>query len=267
MKTLILTKSGGGFMKPILMAGAVVLLSLGATRPALATSAMELVTGTDVIYWDGSTLGCYSGGSSVACSTFGASGGGSGNSLNVSASTFGGWDVTTNSANAYPPSCSSIGTCESQTELNAVDSSASGNLSAYFASAGFTDQGALTLNESGSQSDGTASAMEYAYTGALGIPNTGAAPSLSGQIGSTISETNTGNGAFSAGPTSGLPPVSTPYNITGEISFTPGTPGGGYTMTETISTAVPETSSASVFLVMLLGMAFVVRKRIASKSI
>jgi hypothetical protein len=267
MKTVFLTKSGGGFMRRILIAAAVVLSSLGATRPALADPAIELVSGNDIVYYDGTSLGAVcstdGGATSTSCATdFGAVGVSNfAGELTVQVLNFNGWTNISDSAEAYTPSCSSSGTCESQNQLNTTNTAAPDALLSYFGASGFTTQGAITLNESGTLLAGTASAMAYAYTGDLGLSGA-AVPNLSGQIGSTLSVAGSGNGTYSAGPTSGPAPATT-YNLASEFSFTPGTVQGNYNMTETISTAVPESSSVSVLLVMLLGIALVVRRLIS----
>jgi len=266
MKTLTFTKSRGGFMKPILMAGAVVLLGLGANSAALADPSIELVSGSDIVYYDGTNPAVCSingGATSSSCSTdfgtvivnntFG--------NLTVDVASFNGWTSIEDSAQAYTPSCPG-GTCESQNNLDTTNTSAGNDLLSYFGASGFTAPGPLTLVESGTLLAGTSSAMAYGYTGALGLQGS-AAPTLSGQIGSTLSVTGNGGGLYSAGPTGG-PAPATPYNLTSEFDFT-ATHNGHYNMTETVSTAVPESSSVSVFLMMLLGMAFLVRKRIAFK--
>jgi len=278
MKTLILNKSGGGFMKRILIANAVVLLSLGATRPALATTAMELVSGTDIIYYDGSATGpvCStdSGATSSAatCSTFGATGMSSngGKTLNVMTSlSFNGWTVSGDTGESLSPSCDSVQKCEDQNQVNVVNSGTA-TLDAYFASSGFSTAGPLFFGESSTALDGTgtATAKAYAYQPTVLFPPLGlsasAVPSLPGLF-STLSLTGTpGPGGQNKNAFSpvGAPAPGSPYNLASQFDFTPGTTNAGYSVTETIytSTSVSESSSVGVFLVMLLGIAFVVRK-------
>jgi hypothetical protein len=274
MQTLTLNRSDGGFMKRILMVGAVVLLGLGATGVALANTAIELVTGTganqDIVFYDGSSLTCSIGGVVHAsdCTTLGASvlPAGSG-SLSIEATKIGGWDVDTDTGDSKAPSCDANQVCEDQNEVNAVNKSGTAALNAYFASSGFTTAGPLSFAESATASDGTATARAYVYQpdAALGLSNT-TAPSLTGLF-STLSLSNPGfkcSGQITGEtctPSVGQAAPPTAYNLASELSFTAGKAGAGYSVTETIyTTAVPESSSVGVFLAMLFGVAFVVRK-------
>jgi len=262
-------------MKRILMAGAVVLLSLGATRVALATTALELVTGTgantDIIYYDGTTATCSNndGVGTVACSTFGTfSATSTATKLVVSASNFGGWNVESDSGDSKAPSCDTSQVCEDQNQLDVLNNKSTGALQAYFGSSGFTTAGPLYFGESSSALDGTgtATALAYAYKGGLGLAVTKPVPALPGLF-STLHLTglnipnggvqSTANGPFSA-PTA-------PYNLASQFTFSPTKTGSGYQVTETISTAsVPESSSLGVFLMMLFGIAFVAGGRAKS---
>ena len=266
MKTLIFTKSGGSFMKSIVMAGAVVLLGLGATGAALADNAVELVSGNDIIYFDGttSTLTCsISGVTAGACATLGvgtptstpAFGGGVTDA--ITASNFNGWNVT-DSGTSYAPSCNVSGTCEDQNNLSGQGGTAA--LQAYFATSGFTTNPALGFMASGTSPDtGTVTATAYAYqpSGTLGLSGTSAPVGL-GTPFSTLLLPG-GEGLLSG---TGTAPGN-PYNLATAFSVPAGTTGSEVNLTETITTSVPESSSVSVLLAMLLGIAFVVRRGIA----
>jgi hypothetical protein len=273
MKTLI--KSGGGFMKPILMAGAVVMLGLGATGAALADNAVELVSGNDIIYWDGatSTLTCTItgvGGStstgigSTVCNTFGvntptATPAAGAVTDAIAASTFNGWNIS-DSGTSYAPDCTG-GTCEDQIALTAVNSGgALGPVAAYFAASAFAvDPTSLGFTAAGTEKNtlGTATAMAYAYNGALGLSGTAAPVGLPGPF-DTITLAK-GEGFQSDGPL-----TAAGSTLAAEFLLTTGSTPGEYSVTETITgTPVPESSAVSVFLVMLLGIAFVARRGIA----
>jgi len=254
-------------MKRILMAGAVALLSLGATRSALASSAVQLVSGAgaglNIVYYDGTTLSCSIGGVSTICATFGATASGSGGSLNVAATTFNGWSLRGDTMSA-PPSCDTALNCLGQNQINTFNSGTAA-LAVYFASSGFTTRGPLYFGESSTALDGTgtATAKAYAYLpdGTLGLSPT-AAPTLSGLF-STLSVTGTpgpGGQHKSADFLAGAAVPGASYNLASSFSFSPTLGGSGYNVTETISTSVPESSAVGVLLAMLLGIAFVVRK-------
>jgi len=275
-------------MKRILMAGAVVLLSLGTTRVALATTALELVTGTgaktDIIYYNGTGPAVCSnnnGVSTVACSTFGTvlspfsatSTSSPGDvSLLISAANFGGWAVTSDSGDSKSPVCDTNQICEDQNQLDVLNSKATGALNAYFASDGFTTAGPLYFGESSSTLDktGTATALAYSYKPTafappLGLAVTKALPALPGLF-STLSLTgvNIPNGGVKSTSSGPFSAPTAPYNLASQFTFSPTSTGAGYQVTETISTtSVPESSSVGVFLGMLLGIAFVVRGRIS----
>lgn len=270
------TKSGGGFVKQILMAGAVVVLGLGATGAALADNAVELVSGSDIIYWDGATLtltctitgvgGSTSTGiGSSVCNTFGvntptAGGTGGGITDAIVASAFNGWNVS-DSGTTYAPDCTG-GTCEDQITLSATNSGgAGGPVAAYFASDGFNvDPTSLGFTAAGTEKNtaGTATADAYAYTGPLGLSGSAAPVGLPTPFDSiTLAK---GEGFDSDGPITA--PGST---LATSFFLTTGSTPGEYSVTETITgtQGVPESSSVGVFLAMLLGIAFVVRRRMA----
>jgi len=261
-------------MKRILMAGAVALLSLGATRVALANTALELVTGTgktqDIIYYNGTSVTCSIGGvaSAADCVAFGESNASSSTTngvqkLSIQATKFGKWNVS-ESGDSISPSCNANGVCEDQNQVNAINSAGAAVLNAYFASSGFATAGPLLFSESATQLDGKATATAYAYkpNGALDLSGT-ASPTLPAAF-STLSVTGAGLVNKSAGPGSGAAPPS-PYNLATGFSFAVGKTNAGYSVTETIATAsVPESSSVAVFLMMLFGMVFVVRGRVKS---
>jgi hypothetical protein len=248
-------------MKRLLLAAcAMGLLAFGTARTALADSEMELVSGSDVMYWNGSALVCSPG----PCSDFGATA----SSLTVAGTTqvsiqatdFNGWILNTATGDSYSPSCSATNVCISQNDINTI---ASGNasLQAYFGATGFTPSGALLLTESSTDLSGTATATGYAYTGPLGLSTS--APSLSGAFsGGSLSLTGNGVVASGAGPSATATP-SSPYDITAAFNLTPGQ--GSYNVTETIS-SVPEPTSAILFGGVLLFSATAIRKRLRKTS-
>jgi len=274
MKTRILSSLGGGFMKRILMAGAVVLLGLGATGAALADNAVELVSGNDIIYWDGATLtltcsviggASTTGIGSAQCNAFGVNTPTAGPSDGgvtdaIVASSFNGWNVS-DSGTSYSPDCIG-GTCEDQITLSATNSGgAGGPVAAYFAADGFNiDPTSLGFTAAGTEKNnlGTATANAYAYTGALGLSGTAAPVGLPTPF-DTITLA-TGEGFQADGPLTA--PGST---LATEFYLTTGSTPGEYSVTETITgtQAVPESSTAGVLLAMLLGITFVARRRMA----
>jgi len=242
------------------------LLGFAAAQMALADPEMELVSGSDVILWDGTTLSCYNG-SFVACTVFGATettaSGGGATQVTIKAGNFNGWILNTSTGDSYSPTCSGTGVCEDQNDVNTL-ASGNANLETFFGDTGFAPVGAagLMLTESASDlagttaSPGTATATAYAYTGALGFSSTGA-PSLPGAWG-PLSLTGHGAVALSAGPVNTTAPTA-PYDLTAEFTLTPGP--GSYNVTETIAT-VPEPTNAILLGSLLLLGATAVRKRL-----
>jgi len=246
-------------MKRIFLAAcAMGLLAFGAARTALAATDVELVSGSDVILWDSTTLSCFNG-AVVACTTFGATATigsiGGETQETVAATNFNGWHFTTDTGNSFSPSCSGTAIC---IEQNHIDTNASGAaaLNSFFGATGFTPIGNLLLTEAGTNFAGIVSATGFAYTGGLGFSST-AAPTLAGLWG-PLSLVGSGNVALSAGPVS-TPAPAAPYNLADEISLATGT--GNYNVTSTIST-VPEPTSAISFGGVLLLSATALRKKL-----
>jgi len=238
---------------------------------AFADPDIELVAGSDIIFYDGTTLSCYNG-SVVACSTFGATATRT-NSVGVitetvTASSFNGWNITSDNGQSFSPPCSVTQICLDQTNTNVTNAGASSVLESFFAASGFTPRGPLLLTEALTAANGTATTKGYAYgpNGTLGLSAT-AAPTLPAPFG-TLSLTGFGicPGAAcpvaAAGPVSGTPPAS-PYNQALEFDFTAGAVGGEYSATETISAsaAVPEPASVVLLGGVLLAVAAGLRRR------
>src|ERR1035438_3162629 len=209
-------------MKRILIAGAVVMLSLGAAGSALANSAVELITGsspstTDIVYYDGTTLACSIGGTVLAdCSAFGVTASKTANSLTVTATSLGGWNVSGDTGITKAPNCDATHVCEDQTDINAVNIGGTADLTAFFAASGFTTPGPLDFALSASSTDGTVLGKASAYTGGLGLSDT-AVPTgaLITGLFSTLSLSNPGfvssTGAAAPGGT---------YNLATGFNFT-----------------------------------------------
>jgi hypothetical protein len=260
-------------MKRFMVACAAVLLSFAATRTALANPELELVTGGDIIFYNGSTLTCFNG-AIVSCT-----GAGSFNAtvttstvagittVTVSASAFNGWDVSSDTGTSASPPCSSTGVCLDQNQVNIQSTSTGASpLQAYFADSGFTPAEGLTFTESATELNGTATASGYAYlpNGTLGLSGS-AAPTLPAPSFPTLALTGTGLVTKDAGPVTSASPTTQPYNLATEFNFTVGAVGGGYSVTETIA-AVPEPASVVLFGGALLVIATTVRRKVANRA-
>lgn len=253
-------------MKRILMAGAVILVSLGATRAALATTAVELVTvaggNTDIIYYDGSSLACSVNGAANACSGagFGTVSATNGGVWNVSASAFGGWQVSDNASNSSPD-CSPGGDCLDQQNIDVTSNGATNSLTAYYAVSGFTAGGPLDFMESGTAVPGTATANGYAYkpNGSIGLSSTVVPDTSIVPFSSPFASLSLSSPGFLSSPGHAAP--SSGYNLAGSMTLAPTSNSARYNVTETISSAVPESSSVGVFLVAIIGIAFGFRRR------
>jgi hypothetical protein len=244
-------------MKRVLFAAALVILSMGTSRLAFADPDLELVAGSDVILFDGTTLSCYNGttittgAGSANCLAFGAGTLGGGSSLTVEATNFNGWNLSNATGKSFSPNCGPV--CVNQNTINTINAGATVDLQAFFGASGFKPVQALTVSESGTDVQGTATAMGYAYTGALGFSQT-AAPVVSGQIGSTLVLTTA---PATAGPTGGASPGST-FNAVTSLTFDH--TGTEYNVTETIA-AVPEPTNVVLFGSVLLAVTGLAKKK------
>lgn len=251
-------------MRRMLMA-AVVLLSFAAGRTAFADPSLELVSGSgateDIIYWDGTNpVTCSHGGVATSCAAWGVGtlGSAAGGSETLAATSFHGWNVSQTSGGSNSPNCSGVHgpDCINEDNINAVTLGATDALEAFFGASGFNAVAALTVTESGSAAVGTATAQGFAYAGGLGFGQL-AAPTVSGQIGSTLSVTNCS--PCSAGPTGGVAPAS-PFNLAIEDTFA-GAAGDSYNVDTTIA-AVPEPASMLLFGSVLLAVTGIAKKKL-----
>lgn len=258
-------------MKQALIGVAMVLLGVGLVTTAFAAPQLELVSGNNVILWDGTTLSCWDGttltttngtalGETGVCATFGATGSLSSvpgqSQETVKANSFNGWSLTSGTGNSYAPNCSVTGDCLGQnfatTATAGVDS-----LDIYFGDSTFAPIGqSLIMTESATQLAGTATSTGYAFVGALGFAQK-TAPTLSGAFG-PLSLTGTGAVALSTGPVGTPEPSTAPYNIVGQLDFTPG--AGSYNVTQDIA-AVPEPAGVVLFGGVVLAVSTSLRRR------
>jgi len=254
--------------RTITTAAALVFLSLGAGRIALADPDLELVSGSDVIFYDGTTVSCTenlgtvfqtttSGVASTNCAAFGAvavSNDGTGGE-SLSFHTFNAWKVQV-SAYSNSPNCSGIEGpgCISNDSIDAT-TAGSTTLDAYFGGTGFNPEPAYIVTESSSSTTGTATAAGYQESGLTGFSAT-SKPTLSGQIGSTLSLSNCT--PCSSGPTGGL---SNGDNALVTFNTFAGAAGDSYAVTTTIS-AVPEPTSMILFGSALLAVTGFAKKKL-----
>ena len=250
-------------MKQILTACVVVLLSFGAARAAFAQTDpwLVLVSGSDVITWDGVTLTCTGG----SCASFGVTDSVSNGGLNLTliATSFNGWNVTADSGGSNAPGCSPD--CMSQTSLNTNNTGGGSALQAFFGSSGFDHEVALlnivapTLNAGGFSNTG------YDISSSLGLTSlgysAGAAPNLAAwtSIGGTLTfpsgnltPQTSHSGLLAAGS----------FAATSYLDFTGGN-GSQYSVTDTIYAAVPEPAS----LLLLGGCLLVVGRKLAARLV
>jgi hypothetical protein len=208
-------------------------------------------------------LTCTKGGVTVACSTFGlttdsfTNGPGASGSASLGFSNFGGWNITIVTGSSNSPDCEGIfgSGCLSDTSINTSSGKATNSLDVYFGASGFDHEGGLVVTESGSGVKGTATSAGYAAKNLLKTFSSTAAPTLTGEIGSTLS-LSAPSTIFTGGPG----PTGKDAFVTADI-FKAGK-GDNYVVTTTI-TAVPESASVILFGFGLLALAKIAKRRLA----
>lgn len=245
------------------------LLCLGAAQTALAQTDpwLVLVSGNDVITYDGSAVTCEQSNSSVSCSTFGtvkASNDGSGD-LVLTATNFNGWDIKQNTGTTGAPDCTTDGFCTDQTQIDVDGGSATANLTSYFGAAGFASGVAAVVDTTADSDNGTGfTSTGYYLQPKTALTNvgysTGMAPTLT-----SWSEIGGATGAMSfpvgdGGPqsTSSALETSEGFDLTNVMVFNDGTTES---ITDTI-TAVPEPASFILVGGVLLAIATGLRRKL-----
>src|ERR1700682_2892662 len=255
-------------MKRLLLGmAAVILLGLGSGRSAFADPSLELVAGTganmDIIYWDGvGAVACSHGGVAVSCATFGTVGtlgSAASGSETLAVTAFHGWKITQTSGGSNSPNCVGFNgpDCINEDNINANTlGGATDDLQAYFGASGFGTQPGLKVTESGSAAIGTATAKGFAYTGALGFSAL-AAPTVSGQIGATLSVSNCA--PCMAGPPGGPSPTGPFHLAIVDIFF--GAAGNTFNVDTTIA-AVSAPASMVLFGSLFLAVTALGKKKL-----
>lgn len=265
-------------MNRAILACALALFSLGAARTALAQSDpyLVLVSGSDVITWNGNNLSCSTDGGvtvTAGCTTatettWGISTSGTNTATGtyvLTASDFDGWVLTGNTGQTLSPNCTAAG-CMSQNEIDITGGTS--NLTAYFGSAAFDHQDAVVDTQEVSNASETFTSEGLYNSSGMSLMNLGYAngtpPDLSGwsAIGSTMTlNTCTGLGCVTDGQATSSALPGGKFALTDELTFTA---GGDYAVTDTI-TAVPEPASLILLGSALLGASIIVRRKTQSK--
>jgi hypothetical protein len=227
-----------------------ILIAFASVQMAFATAALELVSGNNILYVaDGAsgTIACSTGGVSVACSTFGATGDNNPLTGNVSiaATNFNGWAFTSAGGSSSSSTCNGatggVGCLNDQTSTT---NTGAGTLTVYFADSGFnTEPGFITGFSSPLQTGSSATQTAYAFTGSPTLSATNLTPTPgSGQIGTALTILPPGvNGLASGGGG-----MTGPFSLELKTVFTDTAAGGGYNSSGNIA-ATPEPASIVLF--------------------
>jgi hypothetical protein len=247
-----------------------VLFTVGLGSTAFATTDLELVSGGDIIYYDGTTLDCNNGGTitvglgSASCVALGVTAAVQlqPQALVVSATSFNGWDVSESSDYSNTPACTGVNGpgCINQDNVNASTSGA-GTLSAYFASTGFTPAGATGLmvaNASVLQTGTLQTQTAYANSGVVDpLSDVNFTPTPGGVCGVSLSS---GIPGVVATPTSCAAPGA-PFSLElGIVMTTSAGVDSGFNVTGNIA-AVPEPAAVVLFGIVVAFCAASFRRR------
>jgi len=224
-----------------------ILIAFASVQMAFATAALELVSGTNILYvTDAGTIACSSGGISVACSTFGATGDNNplpGN-VSIAATNFNGWTFTSAGGSSSSTTCNGatggVGCLNDQTSTT---NAGAGTLTVYFADSNFsTEPGFITGFSSPLQTGSNATQTAYAFTGAIPLSSTNLTPTPGGQIGGALSINPPGTTGLSSGGAG----MTGPFDLELKTVFTDTASGGGYNSSGNIA-ATPEPASIMLF--------------------